>query len=82
VDKHNGLLVGIYVQENKDDKVILLAEHIAEEGHTFLILEDLTRMCLRQWFRQKHTHLGSFQFPDKPDSFHFDHETPAMKAAH
>jgi hypothetical protein len=39
VHKHNHLLVDTYVEENEGDECISVAEHIAEEGHMFRILD-------------------------------------------
>ena len=39
VDKHNRLLVDTYVEENEGDECISVAQHIAEEGHMFPILD-------------------------------------------
>ena len=71
-DKYNRLLVEIYVEENDGDKCILLTERIAEEGHTFPILDGgLDKDVFDTMVRAKQARSGSFQLPDETRQFPF-----------
>ncbi|CAB4004090.1 Hypothetical predicted protein [Paramuricea clavata] len=72
LDKYDRLLVDVYVEENDGDECILLAERIAEEGHTFLILDGgLDKDVFDAMVRAKQAHSGSFQLPGETRQFPF-----------
>ena len=72
LDKYNRLLVEIYVEENDGDECALLAERIAEEGHTFPILDGgLDKDVFDAMVRAKQARSGSFQLPHETRQFPF-----------
>ena len=72
-DKHGRVLVDIYVEINDDDgHVLLLAEVVASQGHTFPILEGGLEYDVFHAMRQaKADKLGFFQLPSENRRFPF-----------
>ena len=72
-DKYGRVLVDIYVQMNDDDgHILLLAEVVASQGHTFPILEGGLEYDVFHAMRQAKTDkLGFFQLPPESRRFPF-----------